>query len=141
MPKKKESVLDKQGKITDRDVEEFESILEEYRTAKQMIDHKATVNQEWWRMRHWQQMASDGENEEEKSTSAWLFNSIINKHADIMDNYPKPNILPRSPQMEQEAKMLSEIIPIIDDRNDYERIYDSKAYDLLIDEMAAWAIS
>ena len=133
MPKEEKSVLDKQGNITDRDVEEFESILEEYRTAKQMIDHKATVNQEWWRMRHWQQMASDGENEEEKSTSAWLFNSIINKHADIMDNYPRPNILPRSPQMEQEAKMLSEIIPIIDDRNDYERIYDSKAYDLLID--------
>lgn len=132
MPKEKESALDKQGNITDRDVEEFESILEEYRTAKQMIDHKATVNQEWWRMRHWEQMQSN-EIDEEKATSAWLFNSIINKHADIMDNYPKPNVLPRTPRMEQEAKRISEIIPVIDDRNDYEKIYDSKAYDLLID--------
>ncbi len=133
MPKgKKKSVVDDKRAITDKDVEEFQAILKEYQQGKQIIDAKATANQEWWRMRHWGQMQSN-EDDEEKATSAWLFNSIINKHADIMDNYPKPNILPRSPQMEQEAKRLSEIIPIIDDRNDYEKIYDSKAYDLLID--------
>lgn len=133
MPKgKKKSVVDDRRAITDKDVEEFTAVLTEYQQGKQLIDAKATANQEWWRMRHWGQMQSS-EADEEKATSAWLFNSIINKHADIMDNYPKPNILPRSPQMEQEAKRLSEIIPIIDDRNDYEKIYDSKAYDLLID--------
>lgn len=133
MPKgKKKSVVDDRRAITDKDVEEFTAVLKEYQQGKQLIDAKATANQEWWRMRHWGQMQSS-EADEEKATSAWLFNSIINKHADIMDNYPKPNILPRSPQMEKEAKRLSEIIPIIDDRNDYEKIYDSKAYDLLID--------
>lgn len=133
MPKgKKKSVVDDGRAITDKDVEEFTAVLKEYQQGKQLIDAKATANQEWWRMRHWGQMQSS-EADEEKATSAWLFNSIINKHADIMDNYPKPNILPRSPQMEKEAKRLSEIIPIIDDRNDYEKIYDSKAYDLLID--------
>lgn len=133
MPKgKKKSVVDDGRAITDKDVEEFTAVLKEYQQGKQLIDAKATANQEWWRMRHWGQMQSS-EADEEKATSAWLFNSIINKHADIMDNYPKPNILPRSPQMEEEAKRLSEIIPIIDDRNDYEKIYDSKAYDLLID--------
>lgn len=133
MPKgKKKSVVDDGRAITDKDVEEFTTVLKEYQQGKQLIDAKATANQEWWRMRHWGQMQSS-EADEEKATSAWLFNSIINKHADIMDNYPRPNILPRSPQMEKEAKRLSEIIPIIDDRNDYEKIYDSKAYDLLID--------
>ena len=129
---KKKITIDDNRVITDKDVEEFQAILSEYQQGKQLIDAKATANQEWWRMRHWGQMQSN-EVDEERATSAWLFNSIINKHADIMDNYPKPNILPRSPQLEQEAKRLSEIIPIIDDRNDYEKIYDSKAYDLLID--------
>lgn len=119
--------------ITDDTVAELQSVLERYIQAKSFIDSKATANQEWWRMRHWGQMSSNGEREEEKATSAWLFNSIINKHADIMDNYPKPNVLPRSREMEQEARALSEIIPLIDDRNDYERIYDDKAYDLLVD--------
>lgn len=119
--------------ITNESVAEFVDMLTEYQAAKQLIDNKATVNNEWWRMRHWNQMNSKDDNEEEKATSAWLFNSIINKHADIMDNYPKPNILPRDPESEEEAKMLSDIIPVIDDRNDYEKIYDSKAYDLLID--------
>lgn len=119
--------------ITNEDVAEFIDMLTEYQTAKQLIDSKATVNNEWWRLRHWNQMNSRDDDEEEKATSAWLFNSIINKHADIMDNYPKPNILPREPSSEEEAKSLSDIIPVIDDRNDYEKIYDSKAYDLLID--------
>ena len=110
--------------ITDDTVAELQSVLEKYIQAKSFIDSKATANQEWWRMRHWGQMSSNGEREEEKATSAWLFNSIINKHADIMDNYPKPNVLPRSPEMEQEARALSEIIPLIDDRNDYETLIE-----------------
>jgi hypothetical protein len=56
-------------------------------------------------------------------TSAWLFNCIANKHADAMDNFPSPNILPREEGDKGEAEMLTSIIPVILDQNDYEQVY------------------
>lgn len=122
-----------QETITNDDVARYYEMLLEYSDGKKSIDNKATANQEWWRMRHWNQMDSKEGDGEEKAVSAWLFNSIINKHADIMDNYPKPNILPRDAASEEEARMLTNIIPVIDDRTGYEQVYDDKALDLLID--------
>ena len=112
-----------------------QEVLDKYRQGKQSIDQKATSNQEWWRLRHWDQIAdvNDQKKNEEKPVSAWLFNSIINKHADIMDNFPKPNILPRTEQDVEEAEMLSEIIPIMLEQNDYEDVYDTCAYEFVID--------
>ena len=106
--------------------------LEKYKQGKATVDQKATNNQEWWRRRHWSTM-SRNEDAPEKSTSAWLFNSIINKHADIMDNYPKPNILPREADDEQDAKSLSKIIPVVLERNQYRRTYSTAAYDFVSD--------
>lgn len=109
--------------------------LKEYQQSKAFIDTKATANQEWWRQRHWGQIQKkdNSKAEDERPTSAWLFNSIINKHADIMDNYPKPNVLPREQDDEQDARQLSEIIPVILERNNYEDIYSKKNYDYLND--------
>lgn len=124
---------DTEAAITNEDVQGFETLLREYQQGKQVIDQKATANWEWWRMRHWEQMGSKDAGDEENATSAWLFNSIINKHADIMDNFPKPNVLPREQQDEAEAKALSQILPVISERNDYEQVYSDKSLDLLVD--------
>ena len=114
--------------------------LEEYRNAKKVIDNKATQNHEWWRMRHWPQIQSQKadagiskQKGEPKATSAWLFNSIINKHADIMDNFPKPNVLPRQQDDVADAKSLSDIVPVILEQNGYKKVYSNAAYDLVID--------
>lgn len=119
-------------KITAQEVKIFEETLKEYQTGKQEIDSKATSNQEWWRLRHWGQIGSKHEGEE-NATSAWLFNSIINKRADIMDAFPKPNILPREENDKSEAETLTKILPVIADRNGYEQIYADKGLDLLVD--------
>ena len=58
-------------------------------------------------------------------SSGWLFNSIANKHADAMDNFPSPNVLPREEGDKAEAEMLSSIIPVILEQNDFEETYDS----------------
>lgn len=131
--KAKKSAMEPKGPITNEDVQEFETLLKEYQQGKELIDQKATANWEWWRMRHWGQMQSVDDNDEENATSAWLFNSIINKHADIMDNFPKPNVLPREQKDEAEAKMLSQILPVLSERNDYEQVYSDKSLDLLVD--------
>jgi hypothetical protein len=60
---------------------------------------------------------------EVQPTSAWLFNCIANKHADAMDNFPSPNILPREEGDEGEAEMLTSIIPVILEQNDFEETY------------------
>jgi hypothetical protein len=56
-------------------------------------------------------------------TSAWLFNCIANKHADAMDNFPSPNILPREEGDKGEAQMLTSIVPVILEQNDFEEVY------------------
>lgn len=120
------------GIIGEEEVKEAAERMKKYQASKSTIDQKATNNQDWWRLRHWSMM-SRNETAPEKSTSAWLFNSIINKHADIMDNYPKPNILPREADDEQDAKSLSKIIPVMLERNKYRRTYSTAAYDFIND--------
>ena len=56
-------------------------------------------------------------------STGWLFNSIANKHADAMDNYPEPNVLPRAQDDEETAKLLSEILPVLLEQADYEQVY------------------
>lgn len=55
--------------------------------------------------------------------SGWMFNSLANKHADAMDNYPEPNVLPRAQDDADTAKELSSILPVALDQNDYEQVY------------------
>lgn len=58
-----------------------------------------------------------------KACFGMAFNAIANKHANAMDNFPAPNILPREEGDKAEAEMLSSIIPVILDQNDFEQTY------------------
>ena len=95
--------------------------LNRYREGKINLENKIKSNEQWYKMRHWEQMR-DQKNEVEP-TSGWLFNCIANKHADAMDNFPSPNVLPREEGDKAEAKMLTSIIPVILDQNDFEQTY------------------
>ena len=97
--------------------------LNRYKEGKANLESKIVDNEQWYKKRHWEQMR-DKKSDIEPS-SAWLFNSIANKHADAMDNYPSPNILPREEGDKAEADMLTSIIPVILDQNDFEETYDS----------------
>ena len=113
--------------------------LQFYVDAKKMIDIKATENQQWWRLRHWSVIGGET-NEAQKAGidvgSAWAVNSLLNKHADIMDSFPKPNVLPREEDDEVEATLLTDIIPAILEQNDYEEIFRRSAWDFCIDGAA-----
>jgi hypothetical protein len=61
--------------------------------------------------------------QEIQPTSAWLFNCIANKHADAMDNFPSPNILPREEGDKAEAEKLTSIIPVVLDQCEFEQTY------------------
>ena len=95
--------------------------LQKYKEGKANLEKRIVANEQWYKLRHWECLR--GEKQEVEPTSAWLFNSIANKHADAMDNFPAPNILPREEMDKGEAEMLSSIIPVILDQNDFEQTY------------------
>ena len=97
--------------------------LKKYKEGKSNLEQRVIDNERWFRLRHWDSMTNGG-NDNVKPSSAWLFNCIANKHADAMDNFPAPNILPREEGDKHEAKMLSSIIPVVLDQTDFERVYD-----------------
>lgn len=98
--------------------------LQKYKEGKANLERRIVENEQWYKLRHWECMRKSETNVVEPS-SGWLFNAIANKHADAMDNYPSPNVLPREEGDKGEAEMLSSIIPVILEQNEFEETYDN----------------
>ena len=96
--------------------------LQKYKEGKANLEKRIVANEQWYKIRHWECMRKKDTSEVQPS-SAWLFNCIANKHADAMDNFPSPNILPREEGDKAEAEMLTSIIPVILDQCDFEATY------------------
>lgn len=104
-----------------KNIHEAMRVLAQYKSAKAPLEKKIIENEQWFKMRHWEHYTrSDGG---KLPGSGWLFNSILNKHADAMDNYPEPAILPREESDSESARMLSQIVPAILEKNNYEQVY------------------
>lgn len=103
-----------------------EQILRRYKQGKSNLENRIVKNQQWYKLRHWGQAELPGKVGEEQPASAWLFNSLANKHADAMDNYPAPAILPRERSDAAAAEALSSILPTILEQNGYEQVYSQK---------------
>ena len=123
--KTKAKTEEKQGRfaIGQAEVQKAAETLKKYKDGKVNLENKIIENEQWYRLQHWRFMNKKTETE---PTSAWLFNCLANKHADAMDNYPRGNILPREQGDTAEAKMLSAIVPVILEQNDYENTYSDE---------------
>ncbi len=108
------------GVIGKEETEKAISILKKYKEGKTALENRIVDNEQWFKLRHWEQLRGD---KGDKSASAWLFNSIANKHADAMDNYPTVTCLPREASDQNAARVLSQILPVIFERNGFEKIY------------------
>lgn len=123
-----------QAPIDKKAIDKAISTLKEYKDAKRNLESRIVEEERWWRLRHWDVIRGQksaqmqGEEERPEPTSAWLFNSIANKHADVMDNYPEPNVLPREQMDETDADTLSAILPVVFERNEYEMTYSQAAW-------------
>ncbi|MBQ6677143.1 MAG: hypothetical protein IJM71_03745 [Clostridia bacterium] len=106
-------------------VKRGEALLGKYRAGKVNLDRRIVENEQWYKMRR---TAVGGGS---VPSSGWLFNAIANKHAEAMDNYPSPVILPREESDRAEAEALSAIVPVILDRCDFEQVFsDEQMYKL-----------
>jgi len=103
-------------------VQKANQTLQKYKEGKSNLEKRIVDNEQWYKIRHWECMRKK-DTSEVQPTSAWLFNCIANKHADAMDNFPSPNVLPREEGDKAEAEMLTSIIPVILDQCDFEETY------------------
>lgn len=104
-------------------------LLKKYKAGKTNLEKRITENDLWWKMRHWEQIRD--RNRKYNPASAWLFNAIANKHADVMDNCPESIVLPREKSDSEAAKQLTDILPVILEQNDFESVYSDVWYDKL----------
>lgn len=124
---------DKRAMPVDREyVQELTRILQKYKSGKASVERRTVAAENWWRLRN--------SAEERRSTeglkgfqavSGWLHNVIVSKHADAMEAYPEPSILPREAGDKAEAAMLSKIIPVILEQNDFEKTYSDAMWQKL----------
>lgn len=109
--------------------------LKKYKSAKQRLESRIVENEKWFRLRHWAE-APGGT----ASSSAWLFNSIVNKHADFMDSIPQCTVLPREESDEKAAQQLTDMLPVILERNNWESVYSDGAYGKLKTGTAVYSV-
>ncbi len=101
----------------------LKSKLNVYMTAKQPLDLRVKENAKWFKGENWDVMKKGSSSPIPEPTSSYIFNAVAAKHADAMDNYPSPIILPREPKDSDCADMLTSIIPYILEKNNFKQIY------------------
>lgn len=94
--------------------------LQKYKQGKAKLEQRLIQNEDYWKLRQWNYYDNKKDN---KISTAWLWNCIVSKHADLMDGYPEANIRPKRADDVEEAEKLKSIIPVIMEENDYENLY------------------
>ena len=116
-------------KMTEQRLMEANAVLKKYKAAKTQYEQRLYEDDKWWRGHAWDTMREQGNANAPKRTTKWLVNVILGKHADLMDAFPEPVILPREKGDEQEAKKLTSILPVILEQNSFEDVYSQQAWE------------
>lgn len=117
--------------IGKEEIAKADEILKKYKAGKSNLEQKIVSNEQWYKGRHWEEFKKD-DSELKKNvkaaTSQWLFNSLVNKHADIMDNYPEATVLPRAADDEATSKVLTSILPVVLEQNEFEQTFNDESW-------------
>lgn len=103
-------------------ISEAREQMHKYKAAKAAMDNRIVDNEAWWQLRHMDRITRDLRKETD-TPSAWLFNSIANKHADFLDNAPSCSVLPREASDRQAAEKLTSVLPVLLEQNNFEQVY------------------
>lgn len=123
------------------DFEKMKSCYVQYRASLSGFRERVKQSRLWFKQQQTEyKSVTEAGAGRPKSHSGHIFNAIQYKHADLMDNYPAANILPREPKDEESAKVLTEIVPFILERCAFKRTYDLNLYNKLISGTAAYGV-
>lgn len=107
-------------------LKKFMEVLQTYKAGKSQTERRIIASENWWKLRNTMEESKETEIGKDGgfvSKSAWLHNIIVSKHADAMESFPEPNILPREEGDKAEAQLLSAIVPCILEHNEFEDTY------------------
>ena len=137
--------------------------LRRYAAGRAELTARITADERWWELRHREAVPGGnggngvsllpsapgaagtadccgGHAALPESTGAWLFNTILNKHADVMDNYPEPVVLPRERSDEGSARTLSAVLPVLLENCGFEQTFSDLAWEKLKHGTAVWGV-
>ncbi|MBR5095157.1 MAG: hypothetical protein IK095_08685, partial [Oscillospiraceae bacterium] len=128
--------------ITPERLRAFTAELQKYKAGKASLERRTIAAEDWWKLRNRSREAREGCGAAEgfRSESGWLHNVIVSKHADAMEAYPEPVILPREPGDAQQARELSAIVPCILERDRFERTWSDAMWQKLKTGTAAYRV-
>lgn len=130
-------------KIGEEQVSKGMQLLRKYKAGKASVEKRITAAQEWWKLRNWHEIETKKDvhgSSDSKSNTAWLWNCIVGKHADAMDSFPEPLILPRAMDDKQEAEKLSKVIPVVMALNGFEQVYSDAQWQKMQEGTAAYGV-
>ena len=105
--------------------------LMKYKEGKASVNRRVIHAQNWWKLNNWEEQAKERGTmgaAVHKSNTGWLWNCIVGKHADAIDSYPEPIILPRAEDDKAEATKLSKIVPVVMEINGFEGVYNDASW-------------
>ena len=120
--------------IGEEQLKRFTQVLEKYKAGKAKTEQRILASENWWKLRNTieeQKVTNIGADGGFTAKSGWLHNVIVSKHADAMEAYPEPNILPREEMDKGEAQMLTAIVPCVLEQNLFETTYSDNAWQKL----------
>ena len=119
--------------MTPERLREFTAQLQKYKTGKASLERRVVSAENWWKLRNRfeERRGGLGDDGGYRSESGWLHNVIVSKHADAMEAYPEPLILPREPGDREQARLLSAILPCVLEQNRFEKTYDAAMWQKL----------
>lgn len=117
--------------VGEKEIREAEGILRKYKDGKLTLERRVVENEKWFRLRHWDVIGRSKNTGDPEPSSGWLFNSLQNKHADAMDNFPTATVLPREEGDKADAEVLSSVLPTVLEQNEYEQTYSDMWWEKL----------
>ena len=123
--------------------QELTAVLQKYKAGKQSLERRVIAAENWWKLRNRfeeDKRPSASSAGDFRAVSGWLHNVIVSKHADAMEAYPEPVILPREPDDRAEAELLSAVVPCILEQNAFERTWSDAMWQKLKTGTAAYRV-
>ena len=123
--------------------QELTAVLQKYKAGTQSLERRVIAAENWWKLRNrFEEDKRPGASSagDFRAVSGWLHNVIVSKHADAMEAYPEPVILPREPDDRAEAELLSAVVPCILEQNAFERTWSDAVWQKLKTGTAAYRV-
>lgn len=131
--------------IGKEEIRKAAELLQKYKQGKTNLESRIVEDELWWELRHWEVIGRSERcpihpGEHAEPASAWLFNAILNKHADAMDNIPAAVVLPREESDKESAKLLGEVLPVIMEAREFEQTYSDNWWEKLKHGTAVYGV-